>query len=102
MMYTNAHPSRQGDRIRLFPSRQAAEAALGDPESVIPVAVGVDSMGRRLFPTWICPEAFDPAWSTPAYMDADGSVTARAPIPRPLFVSCPMARDAVVEAMLCN
>ncbi len=100
MMYTKTRPSKQGDRIRLYQSQQAAEGALGqDSERLFSVAVTLDKAGRRLYPTWICPQTFDPAWSTPAYVDADGIVTARAPIPRPLFLANSRPKTAAAKAV---
>jgi hypothetical protein len=38
-------------------------------------------------PRWIDPLAFDPAWTTPAELHGDGSVTAKGMIPKELFVA---------------
>lgn len=87
MLYTSAEPKMQGDRIRLFPSLSAYRSAFGS-SPVHAVAVRFDPDGRRLFPLWTDPATFDPQWSTPAQFHADGSVTARAPVPQALFVPC--------------
>jgi hypothetical protein len=86
MLYTPTRPVDQGDRIRLYPSPDAARAEAGSDRPIFEVAVRLESRQRRVVPLWTLPQAFDPTWTTPAQIHADGSVTARAPIPRPLFV----------------
>lgn len=85
MLYTFTNPSDPYDRIRLFPSPEAARATEGG-KPVRVVAVGVDARMRRVIPLWTDPNSFDPSWTTPAQWHADGSVTAKGPIPSPLFV----------------
>lgn len=85
MLYTVTSPSDPYDRIRLFPSPEAARATeIGKPVRV--VAVGFDPRMRRVIPLWTDPQSFDPAWTAPAQSHADGSVTAKGPIPTSLFV----------------
>jgi hypothetical protein len=73
------------DRVRLFMTAEAA-LAVADPEHVVhAVAVGFDDRMRRVVPLWTDPEQFDPTWSAPAQSHADGSLTARGPIPRALY-----------------
>lgn len=85
MLYTPTHPVQQGDRIRLFPTIDAARAVAQDGRPVLGVAVQFDAPCRRVTPLWVDAQIFDPAWSTPAEYHYDGSVTARGPIPEPLF-----------------
>lgn len=85
MLYTVLSPGEEYDRILLFPSQEAAEAVAAGLRPVRPVAVGYDSMMRRVIPLWTDPQAFDPAWSTPAQPHPDGSVLAKGPIPVSLF-----------------
>lgn len=84
MLYTAYEPTSQGDRIRLFPSLAAFRTTFGN-RAAFEVAVRYDPGDRRLYPLWTHPFSFDPTWSTPAQLHADGSVTARAPIPEVLF-----------------
>lgn len=86
MLYTIASPADQLDRIRLFPSAEAARATFDGSRPVRVVAVGFDPGMRRIVPLWTDPMVFDPAWTTPAQHHADGSVTAKGPIPQPLFI----------------
>ncbi|HEX8202968.1 MAG TPA: hypothetical protein VF590_21005 [Isosphaeraceae bacterium] len=90
MLYTPSLPADQGDRVRLYPSPAAARAEAGSDRPIFGVAVRLESRQRRVVPLWPLSPAFDvdidPTWATPAQIHADGSVTARAPIPRPLFV----------------
>ena len=86
MLYALVEPARQPDRIRLFPSEEAARrSAVGEREPVA-VAVFCDAPSHRVFPSWTDPVIFDPTWATPAELHADGSVTARGPIPECLFI----------------
>jgi hypothetical protein len=86
MMYTPTRPAEQGDRILLFPDPLAAKAALGEGRALFGVAVQFDRRGRRVAPLGPDPRGIDPTWSAPAEAHADGSATARGPIPSPLFI----------------
>jgi hypothetical protein len=85
MLYTPFCPDHALDRIRLFPSQEAARAFAGHGKRVLSVAVGFDAMMRRVVPLLCDPQAIDPNWSTPAQSHADGSVTAKGPIPEVLY-----------------
>ncbi|HEV3162695.1 MAG TPA: hypothetical protein VGZ22_01545 [Isosphaeraceae bacterium] len=85
MMYTNTRPTYQGDRIDLFPDAKAAQAAGGNGMSPYRVAVRFDARERRVIPLWTHPSVIDPSWTALAEAHADGSVTARGPIPSLLF-----------------
>lgn len=85
MLYTLTSPADIYDRIRLFPSREAALAVAEGARKVLTVAVDFDPRMRRVIPSWTDPNHFDPEWTTPAQPHADGSVTAKGPIPSPLF-----------------
>jgi hypothetical protein len=86
MMYTPTRPAEQGDRILLFPDPLAARAALGEGLTLFGVAVQFDWRGRRVAALGPDARGIDPTWSTPAEAHADGSATARGPIPSLLFV----------------
>ena len=86
MLYTLARPEAQGDRIHLAARIEVLQVRADEGRAILGVAVHFDPRERRLIPLWSDPEAFDPAWSTPAEHHADGSITARGPIPAPLFV----------------
>jgi len=85
MLYTLTSPAESYDRIRLFPSLEAARAA-EETRPIRVVALGFDARMRRVIPLWTDPQSFDPAWSAPAQSHADGSVTAKGPIPTSLFL----------------
>lgn len=83
--YTFTSPAHQGDRIRLYPSIEAARAdAQGQP--IFGVAVRLNPGGHRLNSLWMMMREIAPGWSTPAELHHDGSVTAKGPIPAALFV----------------
>lgn len=88
-MYTITRPEAQGDRITLFPSPDCARAMAGAGKPILRVAVRHDERCRRVSPLWTDPVLFDPSWTAPAELCADGSVIARGPIPEPLFIPCP-------------
>ena len=92
MLYTLTDPKRQPDRVELYPNVDAAIAHAGDGGVVYRVAVDFDATCRLLLPRWLVPEAFDPAWTTPAELHGDGSVTAKGLIPTELFVAFGCAR----------
>ena len=87
MFFTTTDPMHQSDRIYLYPRPEAALHGLNDGRSVFGVAVEFDLRSRKVTPLWVDRESFDPAWTTPAEPHADGSVTAKAPIPEPLFTA---------------
>src|SRR5438552_3741445 len=89
MLYTLTRAGQQRDRILLFPSFDTARAVAGDEQAVVRVAVHFDERCRRIAPLWTNPQAFDPTWMTPAESHADGTITAKGPIPEPLFVEGP-------------
>jgi hypothetical protein len=85
MLYTFEGPRDDADRVRFFLTAEAA-LAQADPEHEIhAVAVEFEDQMRRVVPRWTDPELFDPSWTTPAQPHADGSLTARGPIPRALY-----------------
>ena len=86
LLYTTTSPDCQGDRIRLYPSPEAARSGVNDSRLVHGVAVVLDRGDHRIIPTWTDPQIFDSAWMTPAELLADGSIIAKGPIPAPLFV----------------
>jgi hypothetical protein len=87
MLYTTTSSDDQVDRIRLFPSPEAAVEAVAHPvRAVHGVAVILDRGDHRLIPLWTDPQVFDSAWTAPAELLADRSIIARCPIPAPLFV----------------
>ncbi len=85
MLYALRSTERPSDRIRLFPNMRAARAAACDGQSIHEMAVWHDEGGRRVLPLWTDPQVFDPYWSTPAELHADGSITARGPFPEALY-----------------
>lgn len=86
MLYTFTNPADPYDRIRLFSSPEAARATeVHKPVRV--VALGADIRMRRVIPLWTDPKSFNPSWSAPAQWHADGSVTAKGPIPSSLFIN---------------
>jgi hypothetical protein len=85
MLYTMTSPAEDYDRILLYPSIEAARAVAGSMKPVHLVDVDYDEMMRRVIPLRTDPQAFDPDWSTPAQPHADGTVTAKGPIPEFLF-----------------
>ena len=88
MLYTLASLLHQADRIRLYPSAEVI-CSRGGGRSIVGVSVRFVARDRRVVPLWTDPAQFDPAWTTPAELHADGSVTAKGPIPGPLFVDHP-------------
>jgi hypothetical protein len=87
MLYTITHPAEAYDRIRLFPSLEAARAVAFDGRNIQIVAVDYDHGMRRVVPLEVDPTVLDPAWSAPAQFHPDGSVTAKGPLPAHLFVA---------------
>ena len=87
MLYTITNPAEAYDRIRLFPSREAARAVAIDGRHVQIVAVDYDHRMRRVVPLEVDPMVLDPCWSAPAQFHPDGSVTAKGPLPPHLFVA---------------
>jgi hypothetical protein len=87
MFYVLTPPDCEAARIHLFPSRDAAIAQAGGEKSVYAVAVEFDRTGRCLVvPIWVILESVEAAWTTPAELHGDGSLTAKGTIPRALFV----------------
>jgi hypothetical protein len=84
MLYT---PTRQGDRIRLYPNPAAARAHAGDGQAIHAVAVNLDKMARYLTPVSKQMPGLDAGWRSTVELHEDGSVTARESIPEPLFVN---------------
>ena len=85
MLYTRTVPALQRDRIQLFPSAEAARAGAGHDQPVLKVAIRHDAPGRRVISVMFDSSAFDPDWTAPAEYHADGSITAKGPIPSELF-----------------
>lgn len=88
MLYTLTDPARQGDRIVLYPRFDQGRGEFGHAPSIYLVAVRYDEWSRRLVPLRVDLRSIDPMWASPAYREADGTVTARGPIPEPLFTAC--------------
>lgn len=87
MLYTVTGPADSYDRIQLFPNAEAARQAAGEQRTVRTVAVDFDSLMRRVVPLWTDPQEFNPEWWAPAQPHPDGSITAKGPIPTPLFLN---------------
>ncbi len=83
--YTFTSPAHQGDRIRLYPSIDAAWSDAQE-QLIFGVAVRLSPGGHRLNSLWTMMREIAPGWSTPAELHHDGSVTAKGPIPVTLFV----------------
>ncbi len=88
MYYALTPPHQQADRVRLYPTREAAIAHAGDDTPVYAVAVEFDKAGRLVVPCWVIPQAVEADWTTLAELHGDGSLTAKGAIPRALFVGC--------------
>jgi hypothetical protein len=92
MLYTSTSPAEQTDRIRLYPTPLAARGEIGDGPALFAVAVRLGARWHHLVPLWTDAGSFDPTWTTPAELHADGSITAKGPIPDSLFAAC-LSRD---------
>jgi hypothetical protein len=84
MYYT---PTRQGDRIRLYPTPQAAQDQAADGQAIHAVAVHLDGHARCLTPMDKSASGSDAGWRAPVELHDDGSVTADGPIPAKFFVN---------------
>lgn len=91
---------REPDRVRLFPTPETAQDQGADNHEVVAVALEVDADGRRVTPLWTDPQEFNPDWHAPAQLHADGSVTARGPIPEPLIVAVPSDARPLLDELL--
>jgi hypothetical protein len=88
MFYALTPPYCESDRVRLYPTREAAIAQAGDDSPVYAIAVEFDKAGRLVVPCWVIPQAVETDWTTPAELHGDGSLTAKGTIPKELFVGC--------------
>jgi hypothetical protein len=84
MYYT---PTRRGDRIRLYPTPQAAQAHAADGQAIHAVAVNLDGFARCLTLVNKNVTELDAGWRSPVELHEDGSLTTREPIPEQLFVN---------------
>src|SRR4051794_27264883 len=84
MLYT---PTRQGDRIRLYPTPEAAQAHAGDGQAIHAVAVNLDGIAHYLTPVSKQVPGLDAGWRSTVELHEDGSFTARESIPKQLFVN---------------
>jgi hypothetical protein len=93
MLYT-VMPTAQGDRILLYASEQAARASADAGRPICSVAVRFEARHRQIIPLGGRPEGIDPTWAAPAEQHADGSITAKGPIPEVFFAACPPGPSA--------
>lgn len=100
MLFAPADSEGTPDRVRLFPTLEAAAGKAVPQREWIAVAVEVAPCGRRVSPLWTDARAFDPGWQSPAQLHADGSVTARGPIPEPLILAVPSDARPVLDELL--
>lgn len=100
MLFAIADTERSPDRIRLFQTPESAQDQSRGDQEVIAVALEVDPQGRRVTPLWTDAREFNPEWDAPVQFHADGSVTARGPIPEPLIVAVPNDARPLLDAMI--
>jgi hypothetical protein len=86
MLYTLQGPRPQADRVLLHASVEAARAHARGEGTVFAVAVRFEERSRRVVPLNVDPQLLDPTWATPAEHHADGSVTAKGPLPESLIL----------------
>lgn len=84
-LFTATHPDQQQDAIQLQANAEAARHEGGENQPVHRVAVCLSRDGHRLLPLGSFSPDFDATWATSAEPHADGSVTARGPLPGWLF-----------------
>jgi hypothetical protein len=84
MFYT---PTRRGERIRLYPTPQAAQAHAAEGQAIHAVAVHLDGYARCLTPLDKRVTELDAGWRGPVELHEDGSLTTLGPLPEPLFVN---------------
>jgi hypothetical protein len=90
MLYTGTPPAGGAAHIDLFPDPAAARAAGGHPDRPLyGVAARFDARGRCLISLRSDRDEIDPSWTTSAWEHGDGVITARGPIPGPLYVRLP-------------
>lgn len=87
MLYTLTPPTRQGDALHLYPTRQAALDHAMERQVIHGVAVDLDENRGCLVPAVKPPWGLDAGWTTSVERHADGSMTARGPLPEILFVN---------------
>jgi hypothetical protein len=87
MFYAVIPPAR-ADRILLYPSEQAARDSASAGRPIFSVAVRFESRHRCITPLPPRPEGIDPTWFAPAEQHADGTITAKGPIPEAFFAQC--------------
>ena len=87
MLYAVIPPARE-DRILLFPSAQAARLSASNGRPIFSVAVRFEARHRCITPLSPRPNGVDPTWFAPAEQHADGTVTAKGPIPEVFFAAC--------------
>jgi hypothetical protein len=89
MLYTVMPPALRRDRIILYPGQMAARAPADGAEAVDSVAVRFVARDRRIGPPPVDRGDGNPTWTTPAEGQADGTITAKGPIPEGFFAEYP-------------
>jgi hypothetical protein len=92
MFYALMPPEHETDRIRLFPTIDAAVSQDRDGRPIYEVAVDFDPDDRLVVPITVDAQVVDPEWTTRAEVHGDGSITAKGKIPGELYVGCVFAR----------
>jgi hypothetical protein len=87
MLYTPTPSTRQGTRIRLYPTPHAAQAHAEDGRAIHAVAVNFDEINSCLTPVDKVLAGVDAAWRASVELHEDGSVTTQGPLPAHLFVN---------------
>jgi hypothetical protein len=87
MLYTLTTPGEPHDRIRLFPDPALARGGSAGGRPVRVVAVNFDERMKRVVPLWKDGPLSNPFWYAPAESHPDGSITAKGPFPRELFLA---------------
>jgi hypothetical protein len=93
MLYA-VNPPAQADRILLYPSERAARSCTGHGRPIYAVAVRFEVRHRCITPLLPRPDVVDPTWFAPAEQHADGTITAKGPIPEVFCAQCPPALPA--------
>jgi len=96
MLYA-VNPPARADRILLYPSAQAAQVSASHGRPIFAVAVRFEARHRCITPLSPAADGVDPKWFAPAEQHADGSITAKGPIPEVFFAPCalkPSSREA--------
>lgn len=85
-LFTATDPAQQSNQIRLHPTIESARFDIDEGKPVHRVAARLARDGHLLLPLGSLSPGYDPAWTTRAEPQADGSVTAQGPLPGWLFV----------------